>query len=220
MDPQLLKNARLCMYGTTALVALVDPDHQNLWVANVGDCQAGRSPSFLSLAHHLTFPLVLVSPNGPLGWKSELLTTNHNCDNDAEISRVISEHPGEPECIFDRRVLGALAPTRCKFAPYHLPNTHPHFAKASGISPSSNRQSSLGKSCTISSLDIVTPQLGTNFLIGISRHLILPPNPKSPIGSSALMPITGSLSCALMDSQTSGPLPSPTNNAWLVNGAG
>lgn len=34
------KNARLCMYGTTALVALVDPDHQNLWVANLGDCQA------------------------------------------------------------------------------------------------------------------------------------------------------------------------------------
>ena len=39
--PRFLENARLCMYGTTALVALVDPDHQNLWVANVGDCQAG-----------------------------------------------------------------------------------------------------------------------------------------------------------------------------------
>ena len=34
------KKAKLCMYGTTALVALVDPDHENLWVANVGDCQA------------------------------------------------------------------------------------------------------------------------------------------------------------------------------------
>lgn len=41
-DPQFLKKARLCMYGTTALVALVDPDHRNLWVANVGDCQAGQ----------------------------------------------------------------------------------------------------------------------------------------------------------------------------------
>ena len=40
-DPQFLKKARLCMYGTTALVSLVDPDHQNLWIANVGDCQAG-----------------------------------------------------------------------------------------------------------------------------------------------------------------------------------
>lgn len=116
-DPQLLKKARLCMYGTTALVALVDPDHQNLWVANVGDCQAGLSSPFLILAHLLTFPLVLVSPNGPRKWKSELLTSNHNCDNDAEISRVVSEHPGEPECILDRRVLGALAPTRCRFAP-------------------------------------------------------------------------------------------------------
>lgn len=35
------KKARLCMYGTTALVALVDPDHENLWLANLGDCQAG-----------------------------------------------------------------------------------------------------------------------------------------------------------------------------------
>lgn len=35
------RKARLCMYGTTALVALVDPDHVNLWVANLGDCQAG-----------------------------------------------------------------------------------------------------------------------------------------------------------------------------------
>lgn len=35
------RKARLCMYGTTALVALVDPGHVNLWVANLGDCQAG-----------------------------------------------------------------------------------------------------------------------------------------------------------------------------------
>lgn len=35
------KKARLCMYGTTALVALVDPQRENLWIANVGDCQAG-----------------------------------------------------------------------------------------------------------------------------------------------------------------------------------
>ena len=115
-DSQFLKKARLCMYGTTALIALVDPDHRNLWVANVGDCQAGPSPPLI-LDHVLILPLVFVSPNGPLKWKSELLTANHNCDNDAEISRVISEHPGEPECILDRRVLGALAPTRCKFVP-------------------------------------------------------------------------------------------------------
>lgn len=39
------KKVRLCMYGTTALVALVDPDHKNLWVANLGDCQARKCHS-------------------------------------------------------------------------------------------------------------------------------------------------------------------------------
>ena len=36
------RKVRLCMYGTTALVALVDPDHKDLWVANLGDCQASE----------------------------------------------------------------------------------------------------------------------------------------------------------------------------------
>jgi pyruvate dehydrogenase phosphatase len=35
------QKARLCLYGTTALVALVDPAYENLWVANLGDCEAG-----------------------------------------------------------------------------------------------------------------------------------------------------------------------------------
>ncbi|KAF8894823.1 phosphatase 2C-like domain-containing protein [Infundibulicybe gibba] len=91
------KKARLCMYGTTALVALVDPDHQNLWVANLGDCQA-----------------VMVTPDEDIeDWNVEVLTTDHNGDNDAEVERVRSAHPGEPECVVDRRVLGALAPFRC-----------------------------------------------------------------------------------------------------------
>lgn len=34
------RKARLCMYGTTALVSLVDPDRKDLWIANLGDCQA------------------------------------------------------------------------------------------------------------------------------------------------------------------------------------
>ena len=48
----------------------------------------------------------------PKDWVVETLTTNHNGDNDAEVERVQIAHPGE-ECIIDRRVLGALAPTRC-----------------------------------------------------------------------------------------------------------
>lgn len=46
---QNFKKARLCMYGTTALVALVDPDHENLWLANLGDCQGGRAQRISSL---------------------------------------------------------------------------------------------------------------------------------------------------------------------------
>jgi len=41
------RKVRLCMYGTTALVALVDPEHQHLWVANLGDCQASELFLFL-----------------------------------------------------------------------------------------------------------------------------------------------------------------------------
>lgn len=56
------KKARLCMYGTTALVALVDPDHHNLWVANLGDCQAGTfllsCNSFLGLERVRTCELM------------------------------------------------------------------------------------------------------------------------------------------------------------------
>lgn len=47
-------------------------------------------------------------------WDVEMLTTNHNGDNDAEVERVRLQHPGEPECVIDRRVLGALAPFRCQ----------------------------------------------------------------------------------------------------------
>ncbi|KZP03066.1 tubulin-domain-containing protein [Athelia psychrophila] len=90
------RKARLCMYGTTALVALVDPDHKNLWVANLGDCAA-----------------VMVTQTGSEEWKTELLTTDQNGDNPDEVDRVRREHPGEPDCVSDHRVLGAIAPFRC-----------------------------------------------------------------------------------------------------------
>ncbi|OJA08244.1 hypothetical protein AZE42_09019 [Rhizopogon vesiculosus] len=79
--------ARLCMYGTTALVALVDPDHKNLWLANLGDCQG-----------------LMVSETGHKGWNIEVLTRPHNEENQLEIERVRNEHPGEPECILDGRL--------------------------------------------------------------------------------------------------------------------
>jgi len=33
-----------CMQGSTVLVSLIDPNRDNIWVASLGDCQAGRSP--------------------------------------------------------------------------------------------------------------------------------------------------------------------------------
>jgi len=113
------RKVRLCMFGTTALVALVDPDHNDLWIANLGDCQAGKSkiPICFRLYYYLLTSIysVLVSPGRTAKeWIVETLTTNHNGDNDAELERVQKEHPDEQECIVDRRVLGALAPTRCE----------------------------------------------------------------------------------------------------------
>ncbi|KAG8217172.1 phosphatase 2C-like domain-containing protein [Butyriboletus roseoflavus] len=93
---QNFKKARLCMYGTTALVALVDPDHENLWLANLGDCQG-----------------VMISETKHRTWNFEILTTSHNGTNKCEVARVESEHPGEPECVVDGRVLGTIAPFRC-----------------------------------------------------------------------------------------------------------
>jgi len=40
------KNAQTlarCMRGTTALITLVDPTRENMWVANLGDCVASKS---------------------------------------------------------------------------------------------------------------------------------------------------------------------------------
>lgn len=37
----------LGMRGSTALVSLVDPAQENLWVASLGDCQAGKLLRFL-----------------------------------------------------------------------------------------------------------------------------------------------------------------------------
>lgn len=101
------------MYGSTALVALVDDTHENLWVANVGDCQASAFLFLIFLVHNLRVFLVLVSPKGSDDWDIQILTEAHNGDNEAEVERVRREHANEPECVIDRRVLGALHPFRC-----------------------------------------------------------------------------------------------------------
>jgi hypothetical protein len=46
--------------------------------------------------------------------RGELLSAPHNGTNAHEVVRVRAEHPGEPECVRDGRVLGVIGPFRCK----------------------------------------------------------------------------------------------------------
>jgi len=84
-----------CMRGTTALVSLVDPKKENLWVASLGDCQA-----------------VLGTKNSNGTWDATILSVNHSGRNPAEVARIREEHPNESECIKFDRILGAIAVTR------------------------------------------------------------------------------------------------------------
>jgi pyruvate dehydrogenase phosphatase len=42
-SPEKSTAAKRCMHGTTLLIALLDPSRSNLWVASLGDCQAGKA---------------------------------------------------------------------------------------------------------------------------------------------------------------------------------
>jgi len=67
----------------------------------------------------------MVSQTSSEDWKIESLTTNQNGDNELEVERVRREHPGEPDCVLDQRVLGAIAPFRCGpllYSELHLSN--------------------------------------------------------------------------------------------------
>lgn len=110
------QKTRLCMYGTTALVSLVCPDHDHLWVANLGDCQGGELHGIAAAAEWEadTSPIVFVSSDAGGRSTVEVLTTVHNGENRREIERVRSEHPGEAEAVADGRVLGVIAPFRCR----------------------------------------------------------------------------------------------------------
>lgn len=43
------KKAILCMRGCTALISIIDPAKENLWVWNLGDCQAGKAPQLYQI---------------------------------------------------------------------------------------------------------------------------------------------------------------------------
>lgn len=92
---QNLDAATRCLQGSTALVTITDPAKHNLWIANLGDCQA-----------------VLGTRSHTGDWVATFATTLHNGDNPSEVHRIRSQHPGERECIEDNRVVGFLSPTR------------------------------------------------------------------------------------------------------------
>jgi len=89
-----LAKVLLCMRGSTCLISLVDPLRSNLWVASLGDCQA------------------VLGSKTSAGWKSSVLSSDHNGKDIGECERIKSEHPGEEECMLKDRVLGAIAVTR------------------------------------------------------------------------------------------------------------
>ncbi|KAE9383710.1 protein serine/threonine phosphatase 2C [Gymnopus androsaceus JB14] len=85
--------------GTTASIALIDP-FKGVHLANLGDCDA-----------------VLYVPNASgTGWKGQVLSAHHNCENKEELERVKQEHIGEPHCVDHSRrfgrVLGSIVLTR------------------------------------------------------------------------------------------------------------
>ncbi|THH08388.1 hypothetical protein EW145_g2748 [Phellinidium pouzarii] len=89
------QNILRCMQGSTALLALVDPSGTQLWVANLGDCRA-----------------ILISEDSDGFFTARRISDVHNGGNAGELRRIVDEHPGEDECVLDKRVLGFLAPTR------------------------------------------------------------------------------------------------------------
>ncbi|KAL1735437.1 phosphatase 2C-like domain-containing protein [Schizophyllum commune] len=74
--------------GSTALVALVDPAGERLWVASLGDCTAALCTR--------------QEKGGP--WTVERLSANHNGIEPDEAARVRAEHPGEEGAMLNDRV--------------------------------------------------------------------------------------------------------------------
>jgi hypothetical protein len=107
-----------CLQGSTAIMTLTDPSKHNLWIANLGDSQAGvllGRHSFVLVSHFPTFIFKVLGSRTHTGdWSAAFVTALHDGNNPSEVSRVQNQHPGEPECMQDNRVVGFLGPTRCE----------------------------------------------------------------------------------------------------------
>ncbi|AET40119.1 type 2C protein phosphatase PTC5 Ecym_5361 [Eremothecium cymbalariae DBVPG len=81
--------------GACSLLAMYDSNNCSLKVALAGDSRA---------------LLGKVDESG--SWTVQSLTTDQTADNPAEVQRINSEHPNEPNCVRNGRVLGSLQPSR------------------------------------------------------------------------------------------------------------
>ena len=84
----------------------------------------GSSPA-VNLFAYIPQVLITLGTDGCLA-QYEVLNVLHNGTNPAEIARVRHDHPGKSECIQYGRVLGTLAPFRCKFFPPNNNQRHHH----------------------------------------------------------------------------------------------
>ena len=107
-----------CLQGSTVIMTLTDPSKHNLWIANLGDSQAGvlvliRS-SPVVLISRFQRCLVLGSRTQSGDWSAAFVTVPHDGNNPSEVRRIQNQHPGEPDCMKDNRIVGFLGPTRCE----------------------------------------------------------------------------------------------------------
>ncbi|KIJ42180.1 hypothetical protein M422DRAFT_171444 [Sphaerobolus stellatus SS14] len=101
-----LKKVHQCMRGTTVLAMLINPTGGNLWIANLGDCEAHE---IILLLFYIILGTYSESSNL---WEAFKITKHHGAGVPEEVQRIKAEHPGEEECILKNRVLGAIAITR------------------------------------------------------------------------------------------------------------
>ncbi|KAL1744580.1 phosphatase 2C-like domain-containing protein [Schizophyllum fasciatum] len=92
---------RRTIVGSTVIVAFVDKAKRNVWVASLGDSEAGALLVVFLLGRIVDDRLHCVPVSDLRG-----------VHNPSEVARLQAEHPNEPPVIFDERNLGRLPLTR------------------------------------------------------------------------------------------------------------
>ncbi|KAF9029246.1 protein serine/threonine phosphatase 2C [Hymenopellis radicata] len=96
---ETFETVRRAVVGSTALIAFINKDRTKVWVASLGDSDAGKNTSLCGR------------------WKDEkrvpiMMSTRHNTTNTDEVQRILREHPNEEGIFTDGRLLGWLSVTR------------------------------------------------------------------------------------------------------------